>query len=128
MEVNGKLIRELWVVRYRSSHMVKGADRSLERQDIDVANRVWAYDGLEAIEYVKKHPPKSQSGPLPFLGLLGLESTGLLEAHILNQPKQEEEVQPSNAPPRPVLVDSRGTALTSEAPDDDSGASGQNGE
>ena len=114
MEVNGKLIRELWVVRYRSSHMVK-ADRVLERQDIDVANRVWAYDGMEAIEYVKSHPPKSQSGPLPFLGLLGVESTGLLEAHILNQPKQEEVVQPSSADradrSRPVLVDPSGSAI-----------------
>lgn len=97
-DINGKQIRELYLVKFRSSQMTRGNSNSLTREDIAVQNRVWAFDAEEAIQYVKNHPPKSPSGPLPFLGLIAVEPLGLLEGHILNQPKAEEDVQPFGGP------------------------------
>ena len=93
--INGREIRELWMVQFSSKRNEGG--KEIRFVDIVAGMKVWAATGDEAVTITKKFAEEQEK--LPWLGLRGVTPLDLIESHIINQPKvegeNEERAQPS---------------------------------
>jgi hypothetical protein len=87
--VNGREIRELWMVQFASTKNEGG--KTINLVPIIAGIKCWAVSGDVAVDIAKQMAEKEH---LPWLGLRGITSLDIIESHIWNQPKTGENTEP----------------------------------
>lgn len=93
MIVNGREVRELWLIQFLSKRNEGG--KTIKFVDIVAGVKVWAVTGDESIEVAKRFAADER---LPWISLRGVTPLDIVESHIWNQPKvageSAQKVQP----------------------------------